>query len=82
MVFRKTVKIIQITKDRYKRTIAWVYIDGKNLNEELIKSGLAWHYKKYSSDKNLAEMEIQAKRHHIGLWADPRPVAPWKFRRR
>lgn len=67
-------------KDRYKRIIAEVIVDGKSLNEELLKAGLAWHYTKYSSDSHLAELESNAKRQGIGLWADSNPIAPWEFR--
>jgi len=54
MVFNKVVKVTPVTIDRYGRTIAWVSCDGKSLNKALLKADLAWHYKKYSSDKNLA----------------------------
>ncbi len=37
--------------DRNKRLIGVVINSyGENVNKELIKAGLAWHYKKYSSD--------------------------------
>jgi endonuclease YncB( thermonuclease family) len=62
MVFRKQVTIESVDTDRYGRTVTWVCIDGKNLCEELVKNGLAWHYKKYSSDRELAELEIQARK--------------------
>ncbi len=82
MVFGKHVEIKPVDQDRYGRTVAWVYVDGKNLNEELVKAGLAWHYKKYSSDQSLANMENQARKIKIGLWVDPEAIAPWTFRRR
>jgi len=37
--------------DRYKRLIAEVYVDNICVNKELIKSGLAWHFKKYSDSQ-------------------------------
>jgi endonuclease YncB( thermonuclease family) len=48
MVFGKVVEARPITTDRYGRTIAWIYCDGACLNEELLKVGLAWHYKWWS----------------------------------
>ena len=45
MVFGRIVEAKPITTDRYGRTIAWIYFDGACLNEELLKAGLAWHYK-------------------------------------
>lgn len=81
MVFQKIVDVKPTTKDRYGRTIAWISIEGASLNEGLLKAGLAWHYKKYSSDKNLAELEAQARSLKTGLWADPKAQSPWEFRR-
>jgi micrococcal nuclease len=66
MVFRKQVKIQPVDRDRYGRTVAWVYVDGQNLCEELVRAGLAWHYKKYFSDRNLADMEIRARKGRVG----------------
>ena len=81
MVFRKLVQIRPVDQDRYGRTVAWVEVDGKNLCEELVRNGLAWHYKRYSSDTNLAKLELQAKKGRAGLWSDPKAMAPWDYRR-
>ena len=80
MVFGKVVEARPITTDRYGRTIAWIYFDGTCLNEELLKVGLAWHYKRYSSEKHLAELETEARQKKAGLWSDPYSVPPWDFR--
>ena len=75
------MKVELVGTDRYDRTIAWVSCDGKSLNENLLKAGLAWHFKKYSSDKNLAELENKAHQTKAGLWIDPTAQSPWEFRR-
>lgn len=81
--FGKTVSVDILTTDRYGRFVATVTLpDGKKLNDELVKAGLAWWYQQYAPDDvilkaNHAEAEA-AKR---GLWADPNPIAPWDFRR-
>lgn len=80
MVFGKNVKVRPVTTDRYGRTIAWVYVDGTCLNEELLKAGLAWHYKRYSSERHLANLETEARHTRAGLWSDPYSVPPWDFR--
>ena len=47
---------------------------------------MAWHYKAYGKDQSrfdftgYALVELQARYRRRGLWADPRPVAPWKYR--
>ena len=80
MVFGRAVEARPITTDRYGRTIAWIYFDGACLNEELLKVGLAWHYKRYSPEKYLAELETEARQKKAGLWSDPYSVPPWDFR--
>jgi hypothetical protein len=81
MTFGKTVTVKPTDQDRYGRIVAWIYVDFKCLNEELVRAGFAWHYKKYSSDKNLADTEIAARHAKVGLWKDINPVPPWEFRR-
>lgn len=83
MCFGKYVTLIDNNKfDRNKRLIAEVILqNGTNLNKELIKNGLAWHYKKYSKDNDYAELELQARQNRIGLWADNDPIAPWDWRK-
>lgn len=82
LAFGKTVRLIVNNKDRYGRTVGTIILpDGKNLNEELVRNGFAWHYKEYSKDQNLANAEADARRFKRGLWQDPNPVAPWDFRK-
>ena len=38
------------------------------LNRELVRRGLAWHYKEYSDDKRLADDENSARSKKLGLW--------------
>ncbi len=65
-------------KDRYGRIIGEVILpNGESLNRLLISQGYAWHYKKYSKDASLAELENQAQGDKVGLWQDKNPIAPW-----
>ena len=80
MVFGKQVKVVWKKKDRYGRTLGHVYVSGKRTNLQMIKQGMAWHYKQYSKDQELASAEIEARKKRIGLWADKSPVAPWDWR--
>ena len=45
--------------------------DDIDLNKELLKAGLAWHYKQYSSDPELAKLEFEARAKKVGLWKEP-----------
>jgi endonuclease YncB( thermonuclease family) len=68
--------------DRNHRLIAEVILsDGCNLNKELVKNGLAWHFKKYSDDTTYAALENKARRARLGVWKDHNSVAPWEWRR-
>lgn len=82
LAFGKTVRLIEHNKDRYGRVVGTIILpDGRSLNEELVRNGFAWHYTAYSKDKNLANLEADARRYKRGLWEAPNPVAPWDFRK-
>lgn len=82
LVFGKRVGLEVKGSDRYGRTIGIIYLaDGRSLNEELVRAGLAWHYTDYSKDANLAALEVEARQARRGLWAGPQPTSPWEFRK-
>lgn len=82
--FGQTVTVLHTRQyDRNKRLIAEVILtNGDTLNRELVKSGLAWHYKKYSADTTYSMLERSARLAKKGLWAEKEPVAPWLWRKR
>ena len=84
LIFEKTVGIkVQTKRDRYGRPIVWVYTDdGKDVGLEMLKAGMAWHYKEYDSSPEYDKCEREAREARIGLWVDNNPVAPWDFRRK
>lgn len=68
--------------DRYKRIIGVVITEkGENLNKELVRVGLAWHFLKYSTDVSYGFLETAARKQRVGLWADQHPIAPWVWRK-
>ncbi len=80
--FGKDVTVDVQGHDRYHRLIANVMVDGIVVNRELLRRGLAWHYKKYApKDKDLAALEADARSKRVGIWADKNPVPPWEFRK-
>lgn len=82
LCFNKMVKLQVKNKDRNGRTVAIAYLeDGTNINLEMIKEGLAWHYTKYSDDIEFANAEATARQERKGLWADESPIAPWEIRK-
>ena len=79
-----TVSVEDKDKDRYKRTVGTVRLaDGKVIQEELLKEGLAWVYRKYCKGcGNWYSLEEEARAAKRGLWQDANPVAPWEWRKR
>lgn len=75
-----TVVILKKDIDKYGRTVAEVYYRGSLINLALIKSGLAWHFKKYSSDSTFANAEVYARKIQIGIWSEEKQIAPWDWR--
>ena len=64
-------------KDVYGRSIATCKIDGLDISSEMIRSGLAWAFRRYSMDYIPAEEAAHARR--VGIWqADTEPA--WDFR--
>ena len=80
LVAGKIVTIWPTDTDRYGRTVAFVFVEDKNVNKELLKAGLAWHYKKYSRDPEVAKLEFEARSNRRGLWKEAEPVPPWEWR--
>ncbi|MCH8040150.1 MAG: thermonuclease family protein [Nitrospinae bacterium] len=81
LVYGKTVTVTVFEQDRYGRTIGDVILpDGRVLNRELVKAGLAWWYRKYSDDTSLGHLEAEAREAKRGLWDDPDAIAPWEWR--
>ncbi len=87
-VYGKEVNIEWNKRDRYGRTVGKVLQGGRDVCLEQIKSGLAWHYKKYEREQQTedhhvyAETEVQAQHAKVGLWSEPNPVPPWEWRKR
>jgi len=80
--YGKQASVTVVDTDRYGRTVGEIVCDGTNANEAMIKSGLAWVYRKYAKGYgHLYAFEDEAKAAKRGLWADPNPTAPWEWRK-
>lgn len=78
----KTLTIDSLTRDRYGRVIAKVNCgNGVVLNEVLLKTGLAWHYKRYDKSELWSNYEVQARAERKGLWIEPDALPPWDWRK-
>jgi micrococcal nuclease len=82
LVFKQTVRVVVRSHDRYHRAVADIYLDGRNVNHEMVRAGMAWWFRRYAPrDAILRDLEEKAREHGIGLWADSDAIPPWNFRR-
>ena len=82
MVFGKDVEVEERGKDRYKRTLGRVVVNGLDANAEMVRQGYAWVYRKYSKNPGLLRLETEAREAKRGLWMDAEPMPPWEWRHR
>jgi endonuclease YncB( thermonuclease family) len=92
---KNQVVVTVVNKDRYGREVAKVMpcywhpqamdcIATSYVNEDQVLYGWAWAYVSYLKKKDkerYVNMERIAQSQKAGLWADPHPTPPWKFRR-
>jgi micrococcal nuclease len=83
LAFGRIVTIIERDKDRYGRTVADVTLsDGRSLNREMVRNGLAWWYRKHAAnDHALTRLEAEARQAKRGLWSQADPKPPWEWRK-
>ena len=74
----EVVEVNENGKDRYKRTIGTIYLNGADINAQMVENGYAWAYRKFS--KKYTAQESRAKKQGLGLWRDKEPTPPWVFR--
>lgn len=81
-VGNRDVVIRTLKRDRQGRTTAEVLLqDGRNIAHELLKEGLAWSRRPQTAeDRSLENVEELARAEGKGLWSDPNPVPPWKWK--
>jgi len=86
-VFKKQVCVSWYKRDKYKRLVGVVSIDGEDMNLKLLSAGLGWHYKQYQSEQSASdrvrysEAQESAEDDNVGLWRDRNPIPPWLWRR-
>ncbi len=78
----KSVRLEMKDTDQYGRKVAIVWLGKKNINLQMVKEGMAWHYAHYAPDAaDLAAAEKAARKARKGLWKDKNPINPYEFRK-
>ena len=80
LVAGREVRVTWTKRDKYNRILGTVFVGGKEVNLEMLKAGLAWHYKRFDSTPAYAQAEATARAAKKGLWADKNPIPPEQFR--
>lgn len=80
------VNIRTVDQDKYGRTVAEVFSQGRSINLQMVREGHAVVYRQYlngcATTKNqYLVSEGQAKSKKLGFWNQAKPVMPWDFRR-
>ena len=87
-IYQREVTVEYKKQDRYKRKVGKVILDKQDICLQMIKDGLAWHYKDYEkeqskTDRDLySQAELKAREAKRGLWQDSKAIKPSEFRRK
>jgi len=69
--------------DPTQLAVAVVYLDGRNINLEMLNDGWGWAYKKFVNKMDLIHYlaaERGARARKSGLWLQVNPQPPWDFK--
>lgn len=81
LTLHKTIHLETRAHDRYGRTVALLRADGRSVNAEQLRRGMAWEYSYFHSNRAYKAMQKEARQAQRGLWADDAPVPPWQWRK-
>jgi len=62
LVANREVRVTYTRRDRYGRIVGIVFRDGCDINLEMLKTGLAWYYKRYDSTPAYAQASRSPRR--------------------
>ena len=84
LIYGKAVEVEPYEQDRYDRLVARVWLDGVDVNAEMLRTGNAWTYRRYADEPAYCTYEQAARDVGRGLWRLPanQRVAPWEWRQR
>jgi endonuclease YncB( thermonuclease family) len=80
LVAGRIVRVKYKSKDRYGRILGTVYVGNLNVNEAMVREGLAWQYY-YNKSANYRKLQAEAKARKLNIWNAKHPVDPYKYRK-
>lgn len=84
-VLRKNVILTVLERDEYKRMVGIISLGKRSINEEMVREGWAWAYRRHLRGPYVSEFidaERKARKNRVGLWQQSSPQPPWEFRTR
>jgi micrococcal nuclease len=74
--------LVHKRSESQRLSVAVVYLDGRNINLEMLSEGWAWVYRKYMHKSDIPQylsVERAARARKNGLWVQDDPQPPWHF---
>lgn len=81
LCYGKNVIVEKKDEDQYGRVLGVVYVDGMNVNEYMVRNGLAWYYRHFVNDPRLDSLELLARKEKVNIWRMKNPMPPYEFRK-
>jgi len=82
LCFWVETELSSISKDYYGRMLAKVRCNGVNVNAEQVRRGMAWVADQSVEDRELVQLQEEARAAKRGLWSYESPVPPWEWHSR
>lgn len=83
-ILKKDITVQVSSKDKYRRELALIFVNGTNINKEMVATGNAWAFRKYLPEhdrKEYINLESGARSAKRGLWKYQNPVEPSEYRK-
>lgn len=80
-VLKREVRVETVATDKFGRLVAQLQIDGRSINQQQVRSGMAWEYSYFHRDKRYIALQQEAQQARRGLWSQPEPTPPWEWRK-
>jgi endonuclease YncB( thermonuclease family) len=82
LCFWVEAELTSISKDYYGRMLAKVKCNGVNVNAEQVRRGMAWVEDQTVEERELVQLQEEARAAKRGLWSYESPVPPWEWHSR
>lgn len=80
LAYWRDARVETEAEDKYGRMVGTVWIGDRNVNQELVRRGMAWVYTQYAHSPDMLRIQQEAHQARRGLWSDANPLPPWEWR--